>query len=269
MRCFSLTLYTILLLMLPLMANAQKTGEPDVIMTDSSIQILDPVSQVPDSLKREKAKVGLVILDEFAKKKKIDIDYKKVEEYVTQNAEGYEQLLNRFQEDPASLSVEEAAMLYYGFAFTKDYMPENIDMNVKLMEAFHNKNFGALKKESRRTPVSLSLLMNMAFLADEMGNEESKQKYRLMSLKLLNGIMASGTGYSKEKAIKVLYIADEYAIFRDLMGLRLTVQDFEDRRYDRMTLETGNGGESIILWFDTYLNHQKILNDHNKKKNKK
>ena len=124
-----------------------------------------------------------------------------------------------------------------------------------------------------RTPVSLSLLMNTSLLAGKMGMSESKKKYKHMAMKMLSGIMASGTGYSKEKAIKVLYIADEYAIFRDLMGMSMTRQEFYENRYDRMTLDTGNDGESIILWFDTYLNHQKLMQNNAKnrkqKKNKK
>lgn len=245
MRCFSLTLYTILLLMLPLMANAQETVES--------------APQVTDSIQKMIAKRGKYILETFASRKKIDIDYQKVEEYVTQNAEGYKQLMNRFWENPDSLNEEEAAMLYYGFAFTKDYDPEKVDINMDLMKAFHDKNFFAYKEELKRTPVSLSLLMKTSILAGEAGNNGLKKKYMRMATKLLTGIMASGTGFSKERAIKVLYIADEYAIFRDLMGLRMTTQELLEHRYDRMTLETGNGGESIILWFDTYLNHQKIL----------
>lgn len=72
----------------------------------------------------------------------------------------------------------------------------------------------------------------------------------------MGSIMSSGTGYSQEKAIKVIFISDEYAIFRDVMTFKLTQQEFVDSRYDRMTLETGNKGESIILWFDTHLIQQ-------------
>ena len=72
----------------------------------------------------------------------------------------------------------------------------------------------------------------------------------------MDAIMLSGTGYSQENAIKVIYISDEYAIFRDIMKFKLTQQDFIESRYDRMTLETGNKGESIILWFDTNLIQQ-------------
>lgn len=258
MHHFRYTLHTFLLFLLPLMAGAQKTEET--------------TPQITDSIQRMIAQNGSYILETFADGKKVDIDYQKVEEYVTQNAEGYEQLMNRFQEDPNSLNEEETALLYYGFAFTKDYEPNNVDMNVGLRKEFQNKNFFAYQKELKRTPVSLSLLMNAAYLAGEMGNDVFKQKYMQKAMKLLTAIMASGTGYSKENAIKVLYIADEYAIFRDLMGLRMKMQDFIDRRYDRMTLETGNGGESVILWFDTYLSIQKLGKDdgnHKKKKKKK
>ena len=258
MHYFRYTLHVFLLFLLPLVASAQKAEES--------------TPQITDSIQRMIAQNGMYILETFANSKKIDIDYQKVEEYVTQDAEGYEQLIKRFQENPDSLNEEETAMLYYGFAFTKDYNPKNVDMNTGLMKAFQDKNFFAYQKELKRTPLSLSLLMDAAHLAGEMGNEVFKQKYMQKAMKLLTAIMASGTGYSKDKAIKVLYVADEYAIFRDLMGLRMKMQRFIDRRYDRMTLETGNGGESVILWFDTYLSIQKLGKDvgnHKKKKNKK
>ena len=118
------------------MAGAQKTEET--------------TPQITDSIQRMIAQNGLYILETFADGKKIDIDYQKVEEYVTQNAEGYEQLMNRFQEDPNSLNEEETALLYYGFAFTKDYDPNNVDMNIDLMRSFQDKNFFAYQKELKR-----------------------------------------------------------------------------------------------------------------------
>ena len=84
------------------MVNAQKTEEPDVIMTDSSIQILDPVSQVPDSLKREKAKDTNIILESFSNMEKIDVDYKKIEEFVKKNPKGYKDLMKMFHPDNVS-----------------------------------------------------------------------------------------------------------------------------------------------------------------------
>ena len=261
MHYYRFILHVLLLFFLPLVANAQETKDS---------------TQATDSIQKTIARKGRYLLEIFANRKKIDIDYQKAEEYVTQNAEGYKELMNRFQKDPNSLNEEEAAMLYYGFAFTKDYDPENIDFNINLMKAFKDEDkysaFMVHKGELLRTPVSLSLLMNTAHLAGEAGDAKSKQKYMQMVTKLLFGIMASGTGYSKENAIKVLYIADEYAIFRDMMGLRKTTQRFIENRYDRMTLETGNGGESIILWFDTYLNHQKLskkIDKNQKEKEKK
>lgn len=256
MRCFSLTLYTILFLMLPLMVNAQKTEEPDVIMTDSSIQILDPVSQVPDSLKREKAKDTNIILESFSNMEKIDVDYKKIEEFVKKNPKGYKDLMKRFLDNPLSLSVEEVVKLYYGYPFTNGYNPNRVDALTKPTRLMLSGELqGALdvcEKELRKAPVSLALLEKASFLVHEL-KAPSRQKYVQRTMKLLSALMASGTGFSKEDAVKVIYISDEYAVFREMMGLVLSKQEFVERRYDRMTLNTGNGGESIILWYDTYL----------------
>ena len=172
--------------------------------------------------------------------------------------------MEKFHEDPLSLSNEEAAMLYYGFAFTKDYDPDHVDLIVaptqlikegKLQEAFD-----VCQKELQKAPVSLSLLLRAALAAGMLKHPDA-QKYSQKVAKIMTAIMSSGTGYSQDKAIKVIFISDEYAIFRDGMRFVLSQQDFIDSRYDRMTLETGNKGESIILWFDTYLVQQRRKGD--------
>ena len=43
-----------------------------------------------------------------------------------------------------------------------------------------------------------------------------------------------------------------------MMGMKCIKQDFVDKRYDRMTLDRGNKGESVILWFDTYLGQRNL-----------
>ena len=100
-----------------------------------------------------------------------------------------------------------------------------------------------------------------AALAAGMLKHPDAQKYSQKVAKIMTAIMSSGTGYSQDKAIKVIFISDEYAIFRDGMRFVLSQQDFIDSRYDRMTLKTGNKGESIILWFDTYLVQQRRKGD--------
>ena len=52
-------------------------------------------------------------------------------------------------------------------------------------------------------------------------------------------------------------LADEYAIFRDMMGLKRLKQEYVEKGYDRMTLDRGNKGETITLWFDANLSYDK------------
>ena len=202
---------------------------------------------------------GLNMLDSFASKNKLLIDYKEVEDFVTQNPQGYDELMKKFHADPMSLTDEEVAMLYYGFTFTKDYDPNHIDMlsePAKLIrEGKYQEALELCEKELQKAPVSFSLLLKAGMLSVQAGHPDA-QKYIQKTGRIMGSIMSSGTGYSQEKAIKVIFISDEYAIFRDVMTFKLTQQEFVDSRYDRMTLETGNKGESIILWFDTHLIQQ-------------
>ena len=91
-----------------------------------------------------------------------------------------------------------------------------------------------------------------------MERREEAAKYFSMFMALYNAVTASGNGYSKENAIKVIFISDEYAIFRDMMGLKRQMQQLEDGGYDRMTLDRGNKGETVTLWFDAHLIYDKI-----------
>ena len=193
-------------------------------------------------------------------KEKLQIDYKKVEEFVTQNAQAYDELMKKFHASPMSLTDEEVAMLYYGFAFTKDYNPDQTDMLLEpsklIKEGKYQEALELCEKELQKAPVSFSLLLKVVTLSADQLYCPDFAKYVQKAARIMDAIMLSGTGYSQENAIKVIYISDEYAIFRDIMKFKLTQQDFIESRYDRMTLETGNKGESIILWFDTNLIQQ-------------
>ena len=202
---------------------------------------------------------GMSILDNFALNEKIKLDYKEVEDFVTQNEAEYGNIMKKFHEDPLSLSNKEVAILYYGFTYTKDYNPDYVDMiseptklirEGKLQEALD-----LCIKELQKSPVSLSLLLKAGLLAAQLKHPNAQQYVQKVT-RILGAIMSTGTGYNQENAIKVIFISDEYAIFRDIMNFKRTIQDFVESRYDRMTLETGNNGESIILWFDTFLIQQ-------------
>ena len=222
--------------------------------------LVEPENQSPEvSMGTNFSLADMNLLDDFAMKEKLQIDYKKVEEFVTQNVQAYDGLMKKFHASPMSLTDEEVAMLYYGFAFTKDYNPNQTDMLLEpsklIKEGKYQEALELCEKELQKSPVSFSLLLKAVTLSGQLYCPDFA-KYVQKAARIMDAIMLSGTGYSQENAIKVIYISDEYAIFRDIMKFKLTQQDFIESRYDRMTLETGNKGESIILWFDTNLIQQ-------------
>jgi len=194
---------------------------------------------------------------------KLDIDYQAVEDFVKKNPAAYQALMERFLKDPDSLSKEEAANLYYGFAFTKEYDPLRVDFLTEPRRLYREgkmqEAYDICKKELQLAPVSLSLLWTISQIAGELGRKEESTKYYSMFMVLYYAVTASGNGYSKENAIKVIYISDEYAIFRDMMSLKKVGYEFVEGGYDHMTLDRGNKGETITLWFDANLDYKKNL----------
>ena len=194
---------------------------------------------------------------------KLDIDYQAVEDFVKKNPAAYRALMERFLKDPDSLSKEEAANLYYGFAFTKEYDPLRVDFLTEPRRLYREgkmqEAYDICKRELQQAPVSLSLLWTISQIAGELGRKEESTKYYSMFMVLYYAVTASGNGYSKENAIKVVYISDEYAIFRDMMSLKKVGYEFVEGGYDHMTLDRGNKGETITLWFDANLDYKKNL----------
>ena len=218
----------------------------------------DHVSVDELALRMQRARV-----EQLGMGSKQDIDYKTVEDFVKTNPAAYQALMERFLKDPDSLSKEEAANLYYGFAFTKGYDPLRVDFLTEPRRLYREgkmqEAYDICKKELQLAPVSLSLLWTISQIAGDMGRKEESTKYYSMFMVLYYAVTASGNGYSKENAIKVIYISDEYAIFRDMMGLKRLKHDYVEKGYDHMTLDRGNKGETITLWFDANLDYKKNL----------
>ena len=202
------------------------------------------------------------ILDKLANGKKLDIDYKEIEEFVKQHPKEYKELMGKFQSSFTNLWTGDVARLYYGFAFTKDYDPTHVSFLKEPYELYKQgkvkKAYNLCKKELKKAPVSLSLLLLATELAPKVGKKSEGLGFLARTTILFQTILDSGTGFSKEKALKVIYVPDEYVIFRDMMGMDLIKQELIDNRYDCITLDRGRNGETITLWFDTYLSISKL-----------
>ncbi|MDE5573316.1 MAG: DUF4919 domain-containing protein, partial [Muribaculaceae bacterium] len=59
-------------------------------------------------------------LSSFASKPRLDIDLDKIRFEVAQNPAEFKALMNRFVSGDTSLSLEQLAKIYFGYAFTYD-----------------------------------------------------------------------------------------------------------------------------------------------------
>ena len=205
------------------------------------------------------------ILDKLANEKKLTIDYQQIEDFVKQHPEEYKELMRNFQSSFTSLYTGDVARLYYGYAFTKDFVPLNIPQTVKIQNLINvgklEKAYNLCKKELKKAPVSLALLSKMTNIIgkfNKSGNTEKKAEgiSHLARLTILfQTILESGTGFDKDHAMKVVYVPDEFVVFDKMMGLELLEQEIVDDRYHCMTLD--NNGKHLTLWFDTYLSKKR------------
>ncbi len=147
----------------------------------------------------------------------IDFDSIKVN---TQNENSdffYERLLYKFKFDPTTLTDQEMKNLYYGKLFSK-YKPSYIDIDYLEFTANFGKNnfkkaidFG--EKYLEKDPTNPEVLSLLAIAYSK--KDKDSQKYPLYSMqakRLLDIILQSGDGKTKETAFLVNSIGEEYFI---------------------------------------------------------
>lgn len=143
----------------------------------------------------------------------------------------YPKLIKRFNDFDSSLTLEENALIYYGFSFQDDYL-KNKPNEEKLKTFENNKEYEKLKIECQKildkNPVSLEANNKMGFALFKLGKTEIEwKKYQKRYRDLRKVIVYSGNGLSCESAFKVIYVSDEYNIIYDY---------FEINKIDRQSL---------------------------------
>lgn len=129
----------------------------------------------------------------------------------------YEKLIYKFKFDPTSLSDEEVKNLYYGKKFSKyktsffdtDYLDftKNLSQgNLKKAIVFGEKYIG-------KDPTNPEVLAYMEYAYSKKDKDaKNLVLYSLQAKVLINCILRSGDGKTKETAIKVNSVGEEYFI---------------------------------------------------------
>ena len=186
-------------------------------------------------------------------------DYKRIKKEI--NTKGsefyYPELLRRFQETDRTLSLEQVRHFYYGAATKSDYNPYQFSLLHELNEALGKEDLeeaaSIIDKQLSDDPTNLQFYEHKMMLQIKQYGRDSKEADDafFQVFMLSSAILSSGDGLSKESAIHVINIGDEYAIL-NMYGLSLKMQSLiveEGQKYDKMDLEPNKYG-----WESLYFN---------------
>ena len=187
-------------------------------------------------------------------------DYKRIKKEI--NSKGsefyYPELLRRFQAADTTLSINQLRHFYYGTATMSEYNPYRFsllhELNEALGKGYLQEADSIIDKQLAVNPANLQFYEHKMMVKIKQFGRDSKEADDVFFqvTMLSSAILSSGDGLSKESAIHVISIEDEYAIM-NLFGLSLKMQSLiieDGQKFDRMDLEPNKyGWES--LYFNT------------------
>lgn len=150
----------------------------------------------------------------------------------------YEKLIYKFKFDPSSLSDEEVKNLYYGKNFSKYktsfFDTDYLDFTQNFAKGNMKKAIISGEKYLEKDPTNSEVLTYIEIAFSKKDKESKKHiLYSLQSKTLLNCILKSGDGKTKETAIKVNSVGEEYLI-ANILGKNI-------RGYKRSSIMQNDG----------------------------
>lgn len=198
----------------------------------------------------------LYIINTFtasAQNESIQVDYGQMEQFVKNERTEYDLLLTRFEQGDPTLSKEEVTQIYYGFPFTEEY--NSFAFYTKIDKAYAKNDFAValplIKQELKKNPVSLSLLIKAVTCGLALKDPELQSFLDNASLRyqqIIQAILATGNGSSKETAYKVICVSDEYEIiFKPLQVKSIQQQTTLENKYDVFNVKLPGGKAKIFF----------------------
>jgi tetratricopeptide (TPR) repeat protein len=182
------------------------------------------------------------------------------------SASYYPKLLKRFNDFDSNLTVEENALIYYGFSFQEDYL-KNKPSEEQLRTFVDNKDYENVIKEAQKilekNPVSLSANNELAYALFKLGKPEIEwKKYQKRYRDIRKVISLSGNGSSCENAFKVIYVSDEYNMIYDYFEIPKVSRQGLSGLCDRFINEVGEFYKATEIYFDasrSLIRHEEII----------
>lgn len=188
-------------------------------------------------------------------------DYKIIEKNTTDKDSPYffDNLFERYIAADSTMTIEDKRHLYYGYSFQEEYSPYGrSDAEKELRELL--KKDDADKNDLQRLikltdeiqeqyPFSLRIKEYRIYCFNKLENAEAAKKEYLQAGIILDAIISTGDGTTKETCFYVINTMNEYELL-DVLGYSFGGrQSLQDNRYDYLTLKE-NSYNLEGLYFD-------------------
>lgn len=181
-------------------------------------------------------------------------DYALIEKNVTDKNSPYfyKKLYNRYKAADSTMTIEDRRHLYYGYSFQDEYSPYgSSEAESELRELLTNEEAGIedLKKIitltdkiQKQYPFSLRVKEYRIYCFKELGQTEAAAKEYMQASVIIDAILSTGEGTSKENCFYIINTSNEYEII-DLLGFEFDgEQSLIEHRYDHLTVRENSYG---------------------------
>ncbi|WP_298473213.1 DUF4919 domain-containing protein [uncultured Maribacter sp.] len=187
-------------------------------------------------------------------------DYKAIEKNIAEQSSNlfYPNLMDRFLKADSTLTLKEKRHLYYGYSFQENYSPysrSDFADSLRVILQLKTHDILAFKKIITfgdsvlvKNPFALRTLNYQLYALDKTDNIRGYRKKMKQFNMIIDALLSSGNGTTKEESFYVIYTSHEYDLL-NILGLTFGGSQSLIEHYDYLELAEG---ETKIkgLYFD-------------------
>jgi hypothetical protein len=175
-------------------------------------------------------------------------DYVLIEKNVKDKDSPYhfKKLFNRYTKADTTMTLEEKRHLYYGYSFQEEYSPyerpaTHKDLNeILAKEELTKSDYEKILLHSasilKEYPFSVRMKEYRIFSYKELGMHKEAENETLQASMILDAILSSGDGTTKEKSFYVINAMNEYELLY-ILGFEFDgQQELIDHQYDYLAV---------------------------------
>ncbi|MBZ0326479.1 MAG: DUF4919 domain-containing protein [Altibacter sp.] len=174
-------------------------------------------------------------------------DYKKIEKKIKDKKSNlfYESLMNRFKNADSTLTLEEKRSLYYGYSFQSEYSPySHSSYSDSIRDVLQLKAHSKAELDKiiafgdavlAENPFDIRTLNYQLYALEKNGEQALFEAKVIQMTSVIDALMSSGDGMTKETSFYVIFTAHEYDLL-NILGFEFGGSQSLIEHYDYLTL---------------------------------